>query len=98
MFTTVWHYRVAPDLEAEFQSFYGPDGPWAELFRRAPGFVETVLLRDITRGGEYVTLDRWRSADDYAHFQLTWRDDYARLDTAAEPLTVAELHLGTLTS
>jgi hypothetical protein len=32
----------------EFESRYGPEGDWAQLFRRAPGYHGSELLRDGT--------------------------------------------------
>jgi heme-degrading monooxygenase HmoA len=98
MHTTVWQYHVAPGREAEFEDYYGSSGPWVALFRRAPGYLETVLLRDVAHPEEYVSFDRWRSTEDYARFRATCADDYARLDATAESLTTAERHLGTFES
>lgn len=98
MHTTVWHYHVTPGREADFETYYGASGPWIALFRQAPGYLETVLLRDVARPDEYVTFDRWRSAEDYARFHAVYRDEYARLDAGAESLTTMERHLGTFES
>ena len=94
MYTTIWHYRVAPGRERDFEAYHGAAGPWVQLFRRAKGFRDTVLLRDVERTDEYVTFDRWDSADDYARFRAEFRDEYARLDVAAEALTSLERHIG----
>lgn len=93
MYTVIWHYRIVAGRERDFEAFYGAAGPWVELFRRARGFRETVLLRDVARAGEYVTIDRWDSAEDYMRFRTEFRDEYSRLDQDAEALTAAEQHL-----
>lgn len=98
MYTIVWHYRVSAGRERDFEAYYGAAGPWVELFRRANGFRETSLLRDVERPDEYITIDRWNSADDYGRFQAEFRDEYARLDAAAERLTSSERHVGSFES
>ena len=45
----VWEFVAPPDQTLEFERCYAPDGPWAELFRRAPGYRGTSLLREIGR-------------------------------------------------
>ena len=37
---------------------YGPEGDWARLFRTAPGFLGTTLLKGEGPPPEYLTLDR----------------------------------------
>jgi heme-degrading monooxygenase HmoA len=45
MFVRVWEYDVVPASAEEFQRAYGSAGAWAQLFRRADGFVGTELFR-----------------------------------------------------
>ena len=93
MYTIVWHYRVSAGRERDFEAYYGAAGPWVELFRRANGFRETSLLRDVERPDEYVTIDRWDSADDYRRFREEFRHEYSRLDADADALTSTEHHV-----
>jgi heme-degrading monooxygenase HmoA len=93
-FTSVWEFEVAAGQRAEFVRRYGPEGDWVALFRRAPGYVDTRLLADRTSRTRFLTLDRWRSPEDYEAFQAQHRADYDALDRKCEGLTVREAHLG----
>ena len=93
-FTTVWEFEVAASKRTEFVRCYGPEGDWVGLFRRAPGYVDTRLLADRTSSTRFLTLDRWRSPEDYEAFKVRYRADYDALDRKCEGLTVREVHLG----
>lgn len=95
MFTTVWEYEVPDARRAEFEAVYGVGGEWVKLFRQAPGFRETVLLRSVASPPTYVTLDRWSSRAAYEEFRIVHAAAYAALDAAAAGLTLVERHLGT---
>ena len=58
----VWEFLISKESRLEFESIYGPGGPWAELFRQSPNYLGTELLRDLSRPGRYLTIDRWTSA------------------------------------
>ena len=90
----VWEFRVAPGREADFVAAYGPSGAWAALFRRADGYVETLLLQDRAVPGRFVTVDRWRSGRDHDAFVAAFRAEYDALDRACEALTEHEASLG----
>jgi heme-degrading monooxygenase HmoA len=93
-FAYVWEYRVAPGREADFEQTYGPDGAWARLFRRDPDYLGTDLLRDATRPGRYVTVDRWSSEESWRRFRGLHATDYEALDLEGATLTTEETHLG----
>ena len=66
---------------AEFERVYGPEGEWAEFFRRAAGYVGTELLRDREQPGRYLVPDRWESAEAYNAFVEAFQTAYmARVD------------------
>ncbi len=67
------------------------------LFARAGGFIATELLADAETPGRYVTIDRWRTARDFATFKHEHAEAYAALDMACEGLTTAETRLGAFT-
>lgn len=96
MFTTIWEYEIGPDRRGEFLETYGASGAWAGLFRRASGFLETVLLQDVERPERFLTLDRWESRAAYEAFRAAERSAYEALDRETAGLTRAERHLGTL--
>lgn len=94
----LWSFEVAPGRTGDFESLYGPDGAWARLFARAPGYQGTELLRDTLRPGRYITIDRWTSAAAFTAFQREWKAEYEALDRAGAALTAAETPLGAFES
>jgi heme-degrading monooxygenase HmoA len=92
MIAIIWTFAAARGSEARFRAVYGPDGDWAQLFARAPGFVRTELLAEAD--GRYATIDYWADAASFEAFRQAFAEDYARLDTACEALTAAETRVG----
>ena len=93
MFVVIWEYEVRPGSEPAFEALYGNDGAWLALFRQAPAFIGTELLRD-EQTGWYLTIDRWRSAADYAAFLDAHAVQYSQVDAQGDALTIAERRLG----
>ena len=94
MLIIIWEFRVKAGREAEFERRYGPEGDWAQLFRRSRAYRGTELLRDTAEPGRYLTLDRWQSAEAFEEFKRSNAEDYAALDRECEALTESELCLG----
>lgn len=93
-YTYLWEFEVSLELVADFEKQYGPAGTWAQLFRRSPDYIETLLLKDKAVPGRYLTVDRWRSEDAYLTFKSAFATQYAQLDNECERLTVGERSLG----
>lgn len=93
-YATLWEFTVLPDRQAEFETHYGAGGRWDALFRQAPGYLGTELLRDRMDPLRYVTIDRWASADAYRDFRRRFAAEYERLDREFEHLTAREAPLG----
>lgn len=93
-YTYLWEFHVDRTRKDAFERHYGPRGPWVALFRQAPGFIETLLLRDPANPLRYVTVDRWQSAEAYRTFRSTFAVSYAELDAHCQQLTTKELALG----
>lgn len=89
MFVIIWHYVVRPEFVDDFVAAYGPDGLWAELFSRSPGFIEVALVADDASAG-FVTVDRWQDETAWTGFMDAFRSDYEELDVRLEPLTISE--------
>jgi len=89
----LWEFRVRPGSEPAFEAAYGPEGDWAVLFRRAPGYLGTELLR-APEAGRYVTIDRWLSSAAFEAFREVHRADYDDLDRRCAGLTLEETPLG----
>ena len=93
-YSYVWEFHVLPAQLAEFERQYGPNGSWAQLFRRSAGYIETLLLQDRVRSERYLTIDRWHDEAAWLAFQSEFADAYKQLDQACESLTGFEASLG----
>ena len=93
-YLVLWEFQVHAEQLAEFERHYGPQGSWATLFRQAPGYVETHLLKDRSQKLRYVTIDRWESVDAYRTFRTRYSRQYEELDRLCEELTTHEASLG----
>ena len=94
-YAIIWTYDIAPEHEAEFRAAYGPNGDWAQLFARAPGFLGTELLGG---GVRYATIDRWESAAAFDAFQAQFGEIYRALDAKLAHLTHAQQRIGAFTA
>lgn len=94
MYIILWEFRVPPDQRPQYEAAYGPDGPWAQLFRKASGFIGVELLRCTERAGRYVTVDRWRSRADFEAFKRAFGAEYAALDRQLEGIADSETRIG----
>jgi heme-degrading monooxygenase HmoA len=90
----VYEYQVDPADVAGFAETYGPDGQWARFFRRAAGYLGTELLRDATRPGRYLVIDRWVSAEAAAEFLAEREEEYQRRSRDTAQLYLREVRLG----
>jgi len=97
MYTIVWRFTVQPNQASAFEEHYGPDGAWAQLFRKGAGYHGTRLYRDVATPGIYVTVDQWDSEAAFNAFMASNREAYRALDDRFAALTVAEEKLGSLT-
>jgi heme-degrading monooxygenase HmoA len=94
MFLVIWEFQVKAGREAEFEHIYGPDGDWAALFKREPGYLGTDLLIDARDSCGYMTIDRWVSPAAYEAFKREWFAEYDALDAACDGLTDGETLIG----
>jgi heme-degrading monooxygenase HmoA len=94
VYTCLWEYVIRPDAEAEFLRHYGPEGTWVQLFRSAPGYLDTRLLRDNGAPHRFVTVDRWTSSEAYRAFRSLFSARYEALDRACAALTLSEKAIG----
>ena len=93
-YTYLWEFEVRPEHQVKFEKHYGRDGAWARLFRQSNDYIETILLKDISIPGRYITLDRWRSKAAYLAFRSTFATQYIQLDNKFEQLTFRESPFG----
>src|SRR5690349_11821599 len=93
-FAVVWEFRVSGRQQRAFEKTYGPDGAWAQLFRKGEGYIRTELLRDRETPGRYLTIDHWVSKSAFVKFKKQKRAEYEVLDRKCEALTQKEKILG----
>jgi heme-degrading monooxygenase HmoA len=97
MFVVVWQFEVAEEKIAAFESAYGPEGSWAQLFGSSPDHLGTELLRNAYVPGSYLTIDRWKSEEDFRAFRKAHDQDYEALDRTCDELTSRETRIGAYT-
>ena len=94
-YTYIWEFFVPAERQAEFERHYADGGTWVQLFRRADGYLGTLLLKDREVAERYVTINRWTDESSYKAFRLEYGDDYRELDALCEGYTRREVALGT---
>ena len=94
----IWDFIVSKSSVLKFEESYGPNGGWANLFRKHTGYLKTELIRDQTNPLRYMTIDHWQSEKDYTEFLATFKVEYDQLDRRYEALTVQETRIGTFTT
>ncbi len=100
MYVILWEFGVRAENVDAFLAAYRSDGAWTKLFARADGYLGTELLRSVDpeNGPRFVTIDRWRAAEDFLRFQQEYGAEYRKLDTRLEGLTFSERKLGAFAS
>jgi heme-degrading monooxygenase HmoA len=93
-YVIVWEFRIKKEAEAEFVAKYGPEGTWARFFRNGRGYIRTELVRDVVDDLHFVTLDYWRSEEEFSRFREQNQSEYERLDKDFEGSTEQETRLG----
>ena len=93
-YVIVWEFRVRQEKQKEFVEKYGPEGSWAQLFRRSGGYIRTELARDVADHFRFLTLDYWQTEADFDDFRKQHLAEYQRLDKEFEGLTEKETRLG----
>ena len=92
----VWEFRIRPEKEKEFVEKYGPDGMWARFFQGSRGYIRTELVRDVTDTLRFLTLDYWRSHEDFESFRKEHQQAYEKFSglIASEGWIEREVLLG----
>ena len=94
MVRVIWNFEVRPEFVNEFESVYGPDGDWAQLFRRSDLYRGTELIKKQDSPAIYEVIDHWWSMQAYDAFKAQNRAAYDSLDKECERLTVKEAPMG----
>jgi heme-degrading monooxygenase HmoA len=95
MHIILWKFTVREERIQEFVGAYGSDGDWAQLFRRAEGYLGTQLFRSAEEPNTFLTVDRWDSASCFEAFQKRYAEEYKKMDARFEGYTLSEEKLGT---
>jgi len=93
-YTYVWEYIVHPTRVPEFRRIYGPKGEWVRLFRKAPGYVRTELLRDRANPCRFMTIDHWESLGAWEKFRAEFAEEFEDMDAKCARMTQKETGLG----
>lgn len=94
LYFILWEFRVRPAARRRFIRAYGPNGAWARLFHKAPGYLATRLLPDPANHLRFITVDVWHSRQSFVNAQRRLRAEYRALDVACEKLTASERKIG----
>ena len=94
LFIVAWAFEVKPQHQRDFEHAYGPNGGWVRLFRSSDGYIKTELHRDPERSSRYITLDFWRTREQYEAFREQSKSAYQDIDARCERLTENEEVIG----
>ncbi|MFI4920990.1 MAG: antibiotic biosynthesis monooxygenase [Gammaproteobacteria bacterium] len=92
-----WELQAAPGKTAEFKLAYGPDGTWAQFFRRAQGYIRSELYHDTANPQRFITVDFWESEAACKAFRVRCAHEFEDLDVRCEAFTVWEKEIGKFT-
>ena len=90
VFIRIWYYNVPADAVPAFCAAYSSQGDWVELFAQAVGYLSTELYRDPDHSGHFLTIDRWRTEQDWHAFRARFGADYDALDARLAALAATE--------
>ncbi len=93
MIQIIWEFRVGEE-RAEFLRYYSSVGAWAILFRKSPGYKQTILLRDSQDENRYITIDIWESLEFFSKFKKQFSEEYETLDEECEKFAKDERSIG----
>ncbi len=94
VFVRIFEFHAKPGREREFEKIYGPEGDWAQLFRRSEAFIRTELHCDRETKGRYVTVDYFASLPEFEKLLAEHRADYEALDHRCAAVRASEKCIG----
>lgn len=98
MIEIVWVFEAKAERLPEFRQHYQSNGEWSRLFRRANGYVETLMLEDVINQRRFLVVDRWEHLADFEAFKQEFGAEYAAMDNRCEEFTVKEERIGVFVS
>jgi quinol monooxygenase YgiN len=86
-----WQFDVNPELQQEFEQFFGADGEWTKLSRRSRSFLGSSFLRDLAQPARYLLIEYWSEAFVYDRHLADYSGEMRQLEVQRERL-VLRLH------
>ena len=93
-FVVIWEFCVRSGQTIEFETVYGPEGDWAQFFRKSHDYTQTELVRDLSRSSRYLTMDAWTSQNAYEEFRRQHAAEYEKIDEQCSNMTERETEIG----
>ncbi len=90
----VWEFSVKAEQHDQFEQVYGAEGTWAQLFRRAEGYLRSELVHELEDSSRYLTFDFWTSRSAYERFREQSSIAYQAIDQQCEAMTEREAEVG----
>jgi hypothetical protein len=94
VYVKICEFLAKPGYEKQFETIYGPEGDWAQIFKRSKGFLRTELNIDRDRPGRYLTADYFISLEEYDKCLNDNREAYQALDRRCEAVRASESVIG----
>lgn len=98
MIALVWQFDVKAGREAEFERFFGADGPWHGLGRRSRSFLGSSFLHDAVLPTRYLVVEYWSEMVVYEKHQEDFSDEIRELEQERDRLLAAAVPLGIFTA
>lgn len=93
-YVVVWEFIVKTDKMPLFETIYGSEGLWAQLFQKGEGFIRSELIQDIETPNRYLVRDYWQSREQYLLFREMFNQEYEELNAETTALKQSETCLG----
>lgn len=98
MIAVAWQFEVRPGREAEFERFFGADGPWHALGRRSRSFLGSSFLRDAVQPTRYLVVEYWSEMVVFEKHQADFSDEIRELEKQRDVLVATMAPLGLFTA
>ncbi len=98
MIALAFQFEVRPGREAEFERFFGADGPWHALGRRSRSFLGSSFLRDAVQPTRYLAVEYWSEMLVYERYQADFSQEIRQLEEERDDLVSSMVPLGIFTA
>ncbi len=94
MIQVIWEYKVKPEKASEFEAAYGKEGEWSRFFKQSKAFKGSELIVKDLENHVYMTIDKWKSIEQYDQFMQQNMKEYKRLDQKLAAYTILKEEIG----